>query len=183
MFCDEEHMAELGGAHPVEKVHLSLSVYTLEYIITNCSSSFQVPSILEKQLSFVNSGKGWTFKVVPEQEDLPVDGSLSLEDVSKGVGTVCIWEGSVDDAPATEMGWGIATPFQRCRFATKAITLLLEMAVESGRWGTVHVFTSTTNVPSNALCKSCGFVYQGEEKIDYDGRDLFTTHYTYETQR
>jgi len=26
-------------------------------------------------------------------------------------------------------------------------------------------------------------VNQGEEKVDYDGRDLYTTHYTYDTQR
>lgn len=123
------------------------------------------------------------FKVVPEQEDLPADGSLTLEQVSKGVGTVNMWEGSWEDKPATEMGWGIAPAFQGHKFGTKAVKLLLEMAVESGRWGTVHVFTSTTNIPSNKLCKACGFVSQGEEKVDYDGRDLFTTHYTYDTQR
>jgi len=104
-----------------------------------------------------------------------------LEDVCKGVGTIDIYDASWREATVTEMGWGIAPAFQGHKFAKKAITLLLKMAAESDRWSpTVHAFTSTTNVPSNALCRSCGFVYQGEETIDYNGRTLFTYHYTYE---
>lgn len=128
----------------------------------------------------MTSGKGWLYKVVPEHEDL--EGiSLTLEEVSKGVGTVSIWQGDWKDQPVTEMGWGIAPPFQGNKFAKKAVTLLLDMAVADGRWGTIHVFTSTTNTASVALCKSCGFEYQGEETVDYDGRDLVTYHYTYES--
>lgn len=143
-------------------------------------TSIQVPSILEKQLSFVTSDKGWIYKVVPEEEDLPEDGSLSLQDVSQGVGTVNIWSGSWNDQPVTEMGWGIATAFQGRRFGTKAVSLVLSMAVADGRWGPIHVFTSSTNKASIAMCNTCGFVFKGEEIVDYDGRELHTNHYVFE---
>lgn len=127
----------------------------------------------------MTSGKGWVYKVVPEEEDLPEDGSLTLEAVSRGVGTVNIWSGSWNDQPVTEMGWGIAPTFQGRGFGTKAVSLVLSMAVADGRWGPIHVFTSTTNKASIAMCKACGFVLKGEETVDYDGRELHTNHYVF----
>lgn len=128
----------------------------------------------------MESDRGWVYKIVPEAEDI-AGSSLSEDDVSAGVGTVGIWAGSWKDQPATEICWGVAPRFQGNKFGKKAVNLILQMAVKDGRWGTVHVFTSTTNTASNALCVSCGFVFQGEEVVDYDGRDLYTNHYTYET--
>lgn len=129
----------------------------------------------------MESDKGWVLKVVPEAEDLPADGSLKLEDVAKGVGTVGVWEGEWKETPVTEICWGIAPSYKGYKFGKKAVSLLLERAKADGRWGVIHVFTTVTNVASNALCKSCGFKYEGQETVDYDGRDLFTNHYTYDT--
>ena len=129
----------------------------------------------------MESGRGWVYKVVPELEDLPAGTTLTEADISSGVGTVGIWGGEWKDQPVTEMCWGVAPKFQGNKFGKKSVGKCLELAVKDGRWGTIHVFTSTSNAPSNALCLSCGFKFQGEESVEYDGRQLHTNHYTYDT--
>ena len=129
----------------------------------------------------MSSDKGWVYKIVPEVEDINTESTLTLDDVISGVGTVGVWTGDWKDEPVTEICWGVAPKFQGNKFAKKAVNMILEKAKNDGRWGTIHVFTTTSNIPSNALCVSCGFQFKGEEKVDYDGRDLYTNHYTYET--
>jgi RimJ/RimL family protein N-acetyltransferase len=129
------------------------------------------------------SDRGWVYKIVPDLEDIPEGSTLNPDEVSSGVGTIGIWTGEWKDQPATEMCWGVAPKFQGNKFASKAVKLILEKAVLSGRWGTIHVFTSTSNAASNALCTGSGFQLLGEESIDYDGRELHTYHYTYETMK
>lgn len=120
-------------------------------------------------------------KILPELEDFPANCPLTIEDVSAGVGTVGLWTGEWKDTPVTEICWGVAPTFKGYKFGKKAVNLLLEKAVSDGRWGVIHVFTTVTNVASNALCVSCGFHFEGQETVDYDGRDLFTNHYTFDT--
>ncbi|RYG99329.1 N-acetyltransferase [archaeon] len=160
MFCDPVHMADLGGPQPEEKV----------------------PGILERQVNALVSGKGWIYKIVPEIEDW--NGSnipRSNIDWTRGVGTICIWSGEYKDQPATEIGWGVLPAYQHRGFATKALTALLDLARNDGRWGVVHAFTSVSNESSNKLAKSVGFHWVEECDIDYDGRDLHCNHYVYNT--
>jgi RimJ/RimL family protein N-acetyltransferase len=181
-FCDPEHMSDLGGVQPREKVRVAALLACLR--IFNCRAllyATQIPAILAKQVSYVDSDKGWVLKVVPEAQDLPGDGSLTLQDVSRGVGTVGLWEGEWKGTAVTEICWGIAPKFKGRKFGKMAVSLMLDMARADGRWGVIHVFTTVTNVASNALCVSCGFKYEGQETVDYDGRELFTNHYTLDT--
>lgn len=134
-------------------------------------------------MNYMQSGKGWVYKIVPEPDDLPDGTSLQAKDIQGGVGTCGLWFGSWKDEPVTEICWGVAPKFQGNKFAKKAINMLLSMAVNDGRWGTIHVFTATTNTASNALCVSCGFQYLEEETVDYDGHDMHSHHYIYETKR
>lgn len=131
----------------------------------------------------MESGKGWVYKIVPDAEEIPQGSALQPADIAGGVGTCGIWKGYWKDETVTEICWGVAPKFQGNKFAKKAINMILEMAVADGRWGTIHVFTAKTNVASCALCVSCGFAFQGEETIDYDGHDMLANHYTYETKR
>jgi RimJ/RimL family protein N-acetyltransferase len=155
MFGDPEHMAELGGVHPLEKI----------------------PSILDKHIGYAEKGTSVTFKIVPTEEDLE-SYHCDLK-TGEGVGTVCLWEGEFENQPVSEIGWGVATRYKGCGFATKAVRMLLELAKQSGRWGVIHAFTTVTNTPSNAMCARLGFSLLGECDIDYDGRPLRANHYTF----
>jgi len=146
------------------------------------------------------------------------------------VGTVCLWEGSWQDAAVTEIGWGVATAFQGRGFGTRGVKLLLDMAVAEAAkaaktaedkeaaeaatttatatatatttaatddsttatiptsstqtrtsWGTIHAFTSTTNAPSNAMCKRLGVGFVGACDVDYEDRLLLANHYGFDT--
>eukprot|EP01031_Cornospumella_fuschlensis_P035944 gene35944-43595_t len=107
MFCDPVHMADLGGPQPEDKV----------------------PGILERQIDHVSQGKGWVFKIVPELNDFKgrevPEGAI---DWTHGVGTICIWVGEYKDQPVTEIGWGVIPAFQHRGLATKALTMMLDLA-------------------------------------------------------
>lgn len=162
MFCDPVHMADLGGPQEKEKV----------------------PSILAKQVSYVEKDKGWVYKIIPEDEDWvksPPPNPETTEnyfDWRRGVGTLCLWEGFVNDAPATEIGWGVIPLYQHNGFATKALSLFLEKAKIDGRWGVIHAMTSINNYPSNLLCKKAGFNFIESCEMDYDERKIPANHYT-----
>lgn len=190
MFCDPIHMKDLGGAQPREKVRL---MHRISRYHCHSLNSIQVGSILAKQVSCMEQGKGWIYRIVPEEEDLKAscDGlTYNLEDratLSKGVGTVCIWEGYWEErsVPIVEMGWGVVPRYQGRGFATQAVRLLLQMVErdKERRWGTViHAFTSLNNAPSNSLCRKCRFGLVGESIVDYDGRPLISNHYEYDVK-
>jgi RimJ/RimL family protein N-acetyltransferase len=172
----------LGECNHVRRFVLQPCLHAYAYsTVAHPYTPHRFPAILAKQVSYMESDKGWVLKVVPEAQDLPGDGSLTLQDVSRGVGTVGLWEGEWKGTAVTEICWGIAPKFKGRKFGKMAVSLLLDMARADGRWGVIHVFTTVTNVASNALCVSCGFKYEGQETVDYDGRDLFTNHYTLDT--
>jgi RimJ/RimL family protein N-acetyltransferase len=142
MFCDAEYMKDLGGPQSVEN-----SIVTLH-----------------KQLKFVESGKGWVFKIVLDDED--VNSTITS---GTSVGTVCLWEGFFEEAVVTELGYGILCKYQGNGYATKALHLLLEKAKLSGKWGTIHSFTSITNTASNKLLSKVGFELVGQCDVEYQG--------------
>eukprot|EP01039_Chlorochromonas_danica_P002058 gene2058-2246_t len=162
MFCDPVHMEELGGVQPEEKV----------------------PSILERQVSVMETGKGWVYKIVPDKNDWRDPSCELCTTVDKnsiswvnGVGTVCLWRGSHKDEDITEIGWGVIPKYQSQGFASLALGMLLDMAKDDGRWGSIHAFTGRTNTPSNHLALKVGFKFVEACEIDYDDRMLNVNHY------
>lgn len=199
MFCDPIHMKDLGGAQPLEKVrlmhliavslvHLTLLLLGMSFI--SSPPSFQVGSILAKQVSCMEQGKGWIYRIVPEEEDLKALVDCNPEEratFSKGVGTVCVWEGYWEEhsVPIVEMGWGVVPRYQGRGFGTQAVRLLLQMVEHDTerRWGSaIHAFTSLNNAPSNSLCRKCSFRLVGESTVDYEGCPLISNHYEYDVK-
>lgn len=138
----------------------------------------------------MEQGKGWIYRIVPEEEDLKALVDCNSEErvsLSRGVGTVCVWEGYWEEhsIPIVEMGWGVVPRYQGRGFATHAVRLLLQMVEQDTerRWGTViHAFTSLNNAPSNSLCRKCSFRLVGESTVDYDGFPLISNHYEYDVK-
>lgn len=87
MQCDPVMMAELGGPHPKERI----------------------PQIFQNTLGFVESGRGWVFKVIPD------------EDPQGAAGSVCIWESSWNGENINEIGWMILPAFQGQGLGSKAV--------------------------------------------------------------
>ena len=146
----------------------------------------KVPEILAKQVMYMETNKGWVYKILPDNEDIIDSKSMSFtkDELLLGVGTVCIWEGYWEerDQSIIEIGWGVAPRYQGNGFGSKAVQLILNLAKEdpSHKWGSsIHAFTKTTNIASNRLCEKCGFVFVGESDIDYDGRLLKSNHYEF----
>lgn len=150
MFCDERHMAELGGAVSPEKAL----------------------SILEKQVQHMQSGSGWVYKIVPTN-------AAATAEEQAGVGTVCLWSGQWRDEAVTEMGWGVAPRFQRRGYGTKAVAALLDKAAKVSRWGDIHAFTSLNNHASNRICHTVGFTNLGECEMDYDHHKIPANHWIF----
>lgn len=158
MFCDPLYMSQLGGVHSKE----------------------EVIALLNKQVSHVEKGTAWVYKLVPTVDDVRENEITDDPSMQLGVGTVCIWTGycEEEDREVTEFGWGVMTKYQGRGFATKGVQLVLDLVRQSNnRWGTIHAFTTVTNVPSNSLCARLGFSLVGESNIDYNGRSLRANHY------
>lgn len=106
----------------------------------------------------------WYFKIVPEPGG-PV------------VGSVTIWRSEWRGEPISEAGWMILPEYQGRGYASGALKLLLERARADGRWGDIHAFAGTTNVPSNALCRRFGFKLMEEVDVDFRDRSLRCNHW------
>lgn len=145
MQCDPVVMAELGGAHTPD----------------------EMPARFANTLSYVESGRGWVFKIV-------------LNGMSEGVGSVSLWESEHDGEPISEMGWMVLPRFQGRGLASEAVRATLQMAVEQDRWIPVHAFPGLSNPASNAICRKNGFALLGEVDIDYAGRMLRCNHWVWE---
>jgi RimJ/RimL family protein N-acetyltransferase len=141
--CDPVMMAELGGPHPVE----------------------DMPHIFQNTLSFVTSGRGWIFKIIPDANS------------DEAAGIVCIWESAFNDQAINEIGWMVLPGFQGRGLATKAVRAILDKARAEGRWEVVHAFPGLTNAPSNAICQKTGFSLIKACDIDYAGRHLRCNHW------
>jgi RimJ/RimL family protein N-acetyltransferase len=79
------------------------------------------------------------------------------------VGSVCYW----DDETAFEMGWAIAPEFQGRGLARASVELALGHAAANGLHGSVTANPGVTNLASNAVARSAGFVLEGEHEIEY----------------
>lgn len=126
-----------------------------------------LPGIHERRLRGMATDRLWYFTV-------------ELEPEGRAVGTICLWSDSVDGRTRSEAGWAILSEYQGRGLATRALQLLIERAVDDGRWGDIHAFPGITNGPSNAVCRKAGFRKVGEEVVDYAGRALRCNHWVLE---
>jgi RimJ/RimL family protein N-acetyltransferase len=88
-------------------------------------------------------------------------------------GSVALWSHDDDGGePITEIGWMVLPEFQGRGLAKRAVRMVLELALDDGRWGLVHAFPATTNGPSNGICRSLGFRLAGEREVTFAGHVL-----------
>jgi RimJ/RimL family protein N-acetyltransferase len=106
--------------------------------------------------------------------------AVELEPEGRTVGTICLWSDAIDGGPRSEAGWAILHAYQGRGLATQALRLLIERAVDDGRWGDIHAFPGVANGPSNAICRKAGFRNIGEEVVEYAGRALRCNHWVLE---
>jgi RimJ/RimL family protein N-acetyltransferase len=126
-----------------------------------------LPGIHERRLRGMATDRLWYFTVELEPEGRPV-------------GTICLWKDAIAGGHRSEAGWAILHEFQGRGVATRALQLLIERAVDDGRWGDIHAFPGVDNGPSNALCRTAGFRNVGEEVVEYAGRSLRCNHWILE---
>ena len=79
------------------------------------------------------------------------------------VGSVCYW----DDETAFEIGWAILPEFQGRGLARASVELALGHAAANGLHDTVTANPGVTNLASNAVARSAGFVLEGQHEIEY----------------
>ena len=92
-------------------------------------------------------------------------------------GSVALWSHEDSGTAMSEIGWMVLPDFQGRGIATTAVRMLLALARGQDRWGLVHAFPATTNAPSNAVCRSAGFRFAGEQDTAFAGRMLRTNHW------
>jgi RimJ/RimL family protein N-acetyltransferase len=92
-------------------------------------------------------------------------------------GSVTLWSHEDSGTAMSEIGWMVLPEFQGRGIATTGVRMLLALACEQDRWGRVHAFPATTNAPSNAVCRSAGFRFAGEQDTSFAGRVFRTNHW------
>jgi RimJ/RimL family protein N-acetyltransferase len=120
---------------------------------------------LRRDLGLVKAGTAWVFKVIPD------------EDSDRAAGSVCIWENNWRGENINEIGWMILPQFQGRGLATEAVRALLDKARSEGRWDVIHAFPSTTNLPSNAICRKTRFSLVEECELEWAGHTLLCNHW------
>jgi RimJ/RimL family protein N-acetyltransferase len=138
---DPVMMAELGGPQPKARI----------------------AHILDYQISFVASGRGWAYKVIAD------DGQPA--------GSINLWESEHAGEPISEIGWMILPEYQGQGLATRAVTAVFNLARATGRWQVIHAFTGVTNAPSNSLCRRLGFAHLDVCDVSFGDRLLHCNHW------
>jgi RimJ/RimL family protein N-acetyltransferase len=100
-----------------------------------------------------------------------------LEDSATAVGSVSIWAGDWNGVPISEMGWMVLPAYQGQGLAKQACRALLDKARTDTRWGVIHAFPGVTNLPSNGICRTLGFIMLKPCDIDYADRILRVNHW------
>lgn len=142
-YCDPVMMAHLGGAWSRERI----------------------PEKLRRDVTKVEAGTAWIFKVIPDGTD------------GRAAGSVCIWEHAEKGEIISEIGWFILPEFQGRGLATQAVRAILDKARREKRWGVIHAYPGITNPPSNAICRKTGFSLVEECDLEYAGHMLRCNHW------
>ncbi|MEW2378305.1 GNAT family N-acetyltransferase [Micromonospora sp. NPDC047812] len=120
----------------------------------------RVTAQLRRDLETVRDGSAWIKMIVPD-------------DGAEAAGTVTLYS----HGGVSEIGWMVVPEHQGRGLAGRAVRAVLDLARADGRWGLVHAFPATTNAASNAICRSGGFVFVGEEQTEFAGRLFRTNHW------
>jgi RimJ/RimL family protein N-acetyltransferase len=113
----------------------------------------------------VESGTAWVFKIIPDEADASV------------AGTVCLWENSWRGETISEIGWMVLPQLQGRGLGSKAVRAILDKARSERRCDVIHAFPSTSNAPSNAVCRKMGFSRLEECDLEYAGGLLRCNHW------
>ena len=102
-----------------------------------------------RYLNFAKTGRdAWPLRVLLDGEP---------------VGSVGYW----DDETAFEMGWAIVPEFQGRGLARESVGLALDHAAANGLHDSVTANPGVTNLASNAVAHSAGFVLQKQHEVEY----------------
>lgn len=124
--------------------------------------SQRVAEQLERDIETVREDSAWIKMILPK-------------DSAQAAGTVTLY--SHDGI--SEIGWMVLTEFQGRGLAGEAVRAMLGLAGADGRWGLIHAFPGRTNGPSNAICRSAGFSFAGEEETAFAGSIFLTNHWVF----
>ena len=107
----------------------------------------------------------WWLTIVPSREE-------------PAVGTIGIWERTLDGATIHETGWMVLPAFQGRGIASDALKLLIELARAEPQFERIHAFPPVSNTPSNALCRKFDFTLGEQREFSYSGRTLYCNHWS-----
>jgi RimJ/RimL family protein N-acetyltransferase len=114
----------------------------------------------------------WILVILPDDSD-----------ASAVAGTVALWSDTQHEKAFSEIGWMVLPEFQGRGVAKAAVQQVIDRARADGRWGDVHAFPSIENGPSNAICRSTGFVLMGTEDTEFAGQTFRTNHWVVSTEQ
>jgi RimJ/RimL family protein N-acetyltransferase len=122
-----------------------------------------LPRVHRMRLDTVANGE-WYFAIVPEPGGPPV-------------GTIGIWESTIQGQPLHEVGWMVLPEFQGRGIASEALRTILARARSDPGYERIHAFPGVTNAPSNALCRRAGFIHVEECDVRFRDRPLRVNHW------
>jgi RimJ/RimL family protein N-acetyltransferase len=115
--------------------------------------------------------QAWILMIVLDEYEPPVT-----------AGTVALYTRADAVAATSEIGWMVLPEFQGRGVGKAAVRSVLQRASSEKRWGIIHARTTVSNAPSNAICRSLGFVLVGQEEYVVAGRPFQTNHWTIDPQ-
>ena len=124
-----------------------------------------LPAKLQRDVAAMATDRAWVLTIVPD------------DITAQPVGIVTIWEHIWRGTTIAEIGWMVVPAFQGWGLGTAAVRATLDRARATGRWSEVHAFPARTNLPSNAICRSLGFVHIGACDVEFAGRMLHCNHW------
>jgi len=120
---------------------------------------------LQRDVAVATAAREWTLMICPG------------DDPSVVAGTVSLWPHEIDGTRLSEIGWMVLPEYQGLGLAKRAVGEVLRRAAVDGRWGSIHAFPDVGNAPSNAICRSLGFVLEGEQDLAFAGETLRVNHW------
>ena len=118
---------------------------------------------LERDVASVEADRHWVLVIVTD------DGTAA--------GTVSLWDPEWEGETIAEIGWMVLPEHQGRGLAGAGVAEALGWANDAARWRVLHAFPATTNAPSNALCRKCGFALRGPIDYVYRERTLRANHW------
>jgi [ribosomal protein S5]-alanine N-acetyltransferase len=156
-------------------VHLDLVPENVLHALASGETDSLAPPYSAPYLQGPDSA--WLWRVRSSQiRKTPADAAwiarlIITPDVSVPVG-LAGFHAAPDAAGMVEVGYQVDPTFRRRGYARRALETLLAVAQKQPEVRTVRATISPDNQPSLALVNSLGFVENGEQWDDEDGREL-----------